>query len=99
MYFSAFQHKGRFRRLVDNWPNDNVQICVVSERFSLFFQRPLHPEGCKDRVCCPLLSKCHQPRFLLKLVTTKLRELQPTVAASSALATSAPTASASASAR
>ena len=31
MYFSAFQHRGRFRELLDNWPSKEVDIIVVTD--------------------------------------------------------------------
>lgn len=35
MYFSAFEHRGRFREILNNWPSRNVQIIVVSEYCAL----------------------------------------------------------------
>eukprot|EP00884_Botryococcus_braunii_P013926 jgi/Botrbrau1/22534/Bobra.114_2s0058.1 len=31
MYFDAFNQRGRFRRILNNWPSHNVQIIVVSD--------------------------------------------------------------------
>jgi len=31
MYFSAFQHRGRFREMLDNWPSKEVDIIVVTD--------------------------------------------------------------------
>lgn len=31
MYFSAFEHRGRFRDILNNWPSRNVQIIVVTD--------------------------------------------------------------------
>lgn len=31
MYFDGLQLKGQFRRILDNWPSNNVQIIVVTD--------------------------------------------------------------------
>jgi len=31
MYLSAFQHRGRFRSMLDNWPSNEVDIIVVTD--------------------------------------------------------------------
>lgn len=31
MYISAFDHKGRFKEVLQNWPNKNVEIIVVTD--------------------------------------------------------------------
>ena len=31
MYFDAFRMRGKYRKIIDNWPSNNVQIIVVSD--------------------------------------------------------------------
>ena len=31
MYFDAFRMRGKYRKILDNWPSNNVQIIVVSD--------------------------------------------------------------------
>lgn len=31
MYFDGFNQRGRFRKILNNWPSHNVQIIVVSD--------------------------------------------------------------------
>ena len=31
MYFDSFRLRGKFRKMLDNWPSRNVQIIVVTD--------------------------------------------------------------------